>query len=231
MTPKNSGSPSQGSSSTRSIFSVSRCEAWAGTWTVALSAASITAVVGRRCLRRGAQRAHDQAAQLLHALAVLGRNEADRHAQPAGERIALDRDAERGGLVRHVQHQHERDAELRQLREQVQLALELRGVQHHQHDVDALLAQEGRDDLLVLGEPAQVVDPGQVDELHHLVAEQQLRAQQIDRDARPVADLGLRAGQAVEQGRLARVGHADQRDAFHALPRPGRAGARRGRAA
>ena len=135
--------------------------------------------------------------------------------QQRGHFRGVDADAEFLGLVRHVEHHHQVHVELLELQQQAHLAFDLRGVEYDQREVGHVVVQEVAHHLFVVGEAVQVVDAGQVDDLHHVVAEQDLAAEQLDRDAGPVADACRAAGHAVEQGGLAGVGHAQQCDALH----------------
>ena len=60
---------------------------------------------------------------------------------------------------------------------------------------------------------AQVVDAGQIHQLGGAALQIQLRLQQLHREPRPVADLGMAAGELAEQGGFAGVGHAEHGDA------------------
>ena len=174
-----------------------------------------------------AQRGGNQRVELLDALAVLGRDQADRNADLRSKLLAVDADTHRGRLVGHVEHEYHGKARPRDLGKQPDLALDLRSIEHDERKIDDVLRKKGRGDGLVARMGAQIVDPRQVHEVHHLSAEQDLRTQQIDRDAGPVSDSRVRAGQAVEEGRLARIGHSDERDTLH---RQGGAGFRSARA-
>jgi hypothetical protein len=103
------------------------------------------------------------------------------------------------------------------LQQQAHLAFDLRGIEDDQCQIRNVVVQEVSDDLLVIGEAVQVVDAGQVDDLHHVAAQQYLAAQQLHGDTWPVADARGAAGHPVEQGGLARVGHSQEGDPFHAL--------------
>ena len=153
-------------------------------------------------------------------VAVLRRHQRHRHAEALGHLDRVDTNAELLRLVRHVEQQHAGEAEPLDLHRERELAIHLHRVQHDRHQIDRRRLQQLADHALVVGKPVHVVDAGQVDDLDHVAAEQDLRRQQIDRDARPVADARRRARHSIEECRLARVGHADQRDTLHgrALP-------------
>ena len=134
-----------------------------------------------------------------------------------GHFFGVDGDAEFFGFVGHVEQHHHVQVELLELQQQAHLALDLRGVEYDQCKIGHVVVQEVAHHLFVVGKTVQVVDAGQVDDFHHVAAEQDLAAEQFDGNARPVADARRAAGHAVEQGGLAGIGHAQQCDAFHAL--------------
>jgi len=119
------------------------------------------------------------------------------------------------GFVGHVQQQHGRQAQLLDLQGKAELALDLGGVEDDDNQIERIFFHEMAYYLFVVGEAVQVVDAGQVNQFDHLAGEQQLGAQQVDRDARPVADPGRSAGGAVEERGFAGVRHAHQSDVFH----------------
>ena len=158
-----------------------------------------------------------QTLQLLHALAVLGRQHAHGQAQALTQTLNLDGNAHLAGFIGHGHHDHHWQALGFQIGQQAALALQLGGT-HHQHDqVRSLVLQKSRDHFFVFGVSAQIVNARQVDQLHQIAAHNQTRTQQVDRDARPVAHLGVGACQPIEQGGFAGVGHAHQGDFFHAV--------------
>lgn len=179
-------------------------------------------VVGKRLAHvrfarglRAGQQAGDGVLRLAETVTVLGADGGDLDAHFARQALAVDLDAETAGLIAHVEQQQHRQAEFLELQGQRQLAVELGRVGDHQQQVDRVVLQEAARDALVLGETVQVVEAGQVDDLDHVGAEQHLRRQQVDGDTRPVADFRRRAGQAIEEGRLAGIRHAEQRDTLH----------------
>ena len=156
---------------------------------------------------------------LLHrrqAPAVFGAHQHHRQAQLAAEGFTIDAHAEAAGLIGHVEHHHRRQLQLLHLQGQAQLAIELAGVEHHQHKVHGGCLEEAAHHGLVLRVAAQVVDARQVHQLQRLPLDAELRLHQVNREARPIADLGVAAGELVEQGGFARVGHAQQGDGVHA---------------
>ena len=153
--------------------------------------------------------------QFALTLTVLG---ADRHyrlVHAFAQTPGVDGEAQAARLVNHVHRHHRRLAQGGQLHGQDQLTFELGGIDRDQQEVDGLGFKEVTDQLFVVGIAVQVINARQVDEFDHLAADQNLRRQQIDGDAGPVADPGRGPGQAIEQGGLARIGHAQQGDALH----------------
>jgi hypothetical protein len=105
-----------------------------------------------------------------------------------------------------VERHHHRDAELEELDREVQVPLEVRRVHDIHDDVGALVREEvARDDLL-LGVRRERVRARQVDEAEPPARVLEGRLLLLDRDARPVADMEPRAGDGVDDGRLAGVG-------------------------
>ena len=173
-------------------------------------------------LRVGPWRAGQRLRQRGHRLAltvpVFRRHQQRRHADRRAERRRVDADAELLRLVGHVEQHHDRDAEAADLQREPELAVDLRRVQHQGDEVDARLLEELPDEPLVAGKTVQVVDARQVDDLDHVGAQQHLGREELDGDPGPVAHARRRAGDTVEERRLAGVRHADQRDALHGRP-------------
>ena len=150
--------------------------------------------------------------RLLDALALEGGDLHDRAAELTGE--LLDVDAVAGFLyeIHHVQRDHDGDAELRELGGQIEVALEVRGVHDVQDGVRLLLNEiiPGHDLFQRIGREG--VDAGQVGQ-DDLLVDDQLALLLLHRDAGPVADELVGAGQLVEQGRFAAVRVARQGNA------------------
>ena len=148
--------------------------------------------------------------QLGNALALRRHNRNHRYAQRLAHLPHVDGAAVGAHLVHHVQRQHHRHAQLQKLQRQIQVALDVRRV----HDVDdavRLLVENeisGYDFLLRIG--SERIDARQVNDraalfpanLAHLL---------IDRHARKIAHVLIRAGERVEQRRLSAVLVADKR--------------------
>ncbi len=141
-----------------------------------------------------------------------GEHRRQRIADHAGD---IDADAGAARLVGHVEQQHHRHVQLARLQRERQLAIHLRRIQHHQQQIDRVALEETAHHLFVLGKPVQVVNSGQIDQFGDTVAHRQFYGHQVHGDAGPVADAHGRAAQAVEQGGLAGIGHAQQGDTLH----------------
>ena len=120
-----------------------------------------------------------------------------------------------------IQRDHDRDAQLQQLRGEEQAAAEIGRV----HDVDdhigVLILDIRTGDALLRGERGHGVRTGQIDRDQPLVAAAVDLLDGVllllDRNARPVADLFVAAGQRVEHGRFSAVGITCQCDSHTSL--------------
>ena len=124
------------------------------------------------------------------------------------------------GLVDHGQRDQQVEPQLLRLQHEVQVARQVGGVDAAHHQLGprgARQAEQAVDgDLLFPAARRERVGAGHVDDRRPCPRLGRGRASplgQLDRDARVVADARLRAGQAVEQGGLAGVRVAGQRDA------------------
>ncbi len=159
--------------------------------------------------RRGvAQCPGDGLQRLLVARAVFAAEQEDGYAQHLRHFPAVDTDAVFLRFVRHVEQDHEVHVELLELQQQAHLAFDLRGVQYDERQIGHVVVNEMAHHLLVVGEAVQIVDARQVDDLDHVGAEKYPATEKFNGDAGPVADARGTARHAVEQGGLARVGHA-----------------------
>jgi hypothetical protein len=139
---------------------------------------------------------------------------------PISWRQALQVDAQALALgdVEHVERQHERPAHLLQLQHQAQDQPQVGGVGH----ADQGLGRDPRrpaahhgvaGDDLVGAAGAQGIGAGQVEHAHLAAGGRGQHALlPLDRNAGVVGHLLAAAGQGVEQGGLAGIGIADQRD-------------------
>ncbi|OQA41067.1 MAG: hypothetical protein BWY52_02694 [Chloroflexi bacterium ADurb.Bin325] len=150
--------------------------------------------------------------QLADADVARGHHLDHRHAERGLQHVRLDADAVLLGHVAHVEPDDEGPAQRQQLRGEIEAPFQ-RGRVDHCHDHVGLLLQEilARDALL-LGVGGQAVGARQIDDVERRVAVLKAAGLLLDGLARPVAHVLVQAGQHVEDGGLADVGLADQRD-------------------
>ena len=128
-------------------------------------------------------------------------------------------DPQSGGFggVHHVDRQDDWYVHLQHLQRQIQVALEVGGVEDADGRLGLARKQIGAAYLLLGGVGGKRVDAGQIDDPYPLVlplgAVYAFVA--LDGDAGPVADVFARAGEGIEKGGLPRIGVADERDGFH----------------
>ena len=128
-----------------------------------------------------------------------------------GELLHVDLIAVFSYNVHHVHGQHHRDAELRELGGEIEVALQVRAVDDVQNGVGALADQVVSRDHLLQRVGGQGIDARQVRD-RHIVVLLEPAFLFFHRDAGPVADELVGAGQGVEQGGFAAVRVACQRD-------------------
>ncbi len=169
----------------------------------------------RRSPRR-ARRLHERRAQRAEPRAARGRDRHDRTAEPLRQHVGVDDDVPGAGDVDHGQRHDQRPAELDELCREVQIALDVGGIDDVQEHVGRAFERVVAGDALVEGKAVDVgvqgVGARQVDHLDIDAGMGEAPGLLLDRDARPVADILAKTGERVEEGRLARVGVADHRD-------------------
>jgi hypothetical protein len=156
----------------------------------------------------------------LFQSALAGRHRGDdRRADLGRQLLQIDPQALALGDVEHVERQHERPADLLELQRQAQDQPQVGGVGHaDQHPRSLLAGQTAQDGVarhhLVGAAGAQGIGAGQIEHAQGAAAGRVQHAfLPLDGNARVVGDLLAAAGQGVEQGGLAGIGIADQRDA------------------
>ena len=159
-------------------------------------------------MARDVQRVLDQ---LAGALVLRRRDGDDRDSQQALEEVDVDGPAVRGDLVHHVQRQHHGPVELHELHREIEVALDIRGVD----DVDDRIGASREDEVaahhLLARVGRQRVDAGKVgDGRLGMAADHAVLA--VHRDAGKVAHMLVRARELVEQGGLAAVLVAGERE-------------------
>ena len=141
---------------------------------------------------------------------------ADRHqrhhrtAERLGQRLGIDPDAAFARDVHHVERDQDGHAHLQQLHGQIEMTLQVAGVEHVDDEIGLAPEQIVARDHLVERAGIERIDAGQVDHPHPASVEFQRAFLALDRHARPVARGLADAGQGVEEGRLAAVGIAGQ---------------------
>ena len=130
--------------------------------------------------------------------------------------------------VHHVDGHHHREPQFRELRGEVEVALDVRSVDDVENRVRTLLDEEPARHLLLDGVGRERVDAGEV-LYDDILVTGEYSVLLLDRDARPVADVLLRPRKRVEERRLAavRVSCEGYFHAFRHLPPPHPAQSRR----
>ena len=102
--------------------------------------------------------------QFAHALALCGRNRHNRDAERGAHLPHVDGAAVGTHLIHHVQRQHHRDPQLKQLKRQVQIPLDVGGIHNVDYAVRLLIENKVAGDDLLLRIGPQRVNAGQI---HH----------------------------------------------------------------
>ena len=171
--------------------------------------------VGQRMLDRTGERVHRNGLRALGGLdgglgslhdagALQGGDLNDLTAKLAGQLCGIDLIAVFADDVHHVDGDDDRDAQLGELRGEVQVALEVRAVDDVQDRIGTLADQIVTGDDLLQRVRRQGVDTGKVGDRHTVVL-LELAFLLFHGDAGPVANELVRTGQRVEQRRLAAV--------------------------
>ena len=152
---------------------------------------------GSGSLDGGLRRGHD-------TVTLQGRDLHDLAAELLRELPDVDLVAALAHDVHHVHGHDHRDAQLGQLRGQVQVALKVRAVDNVEDGVRPLVDQVVAGDDLLQRVGAERVNAGKVHD-DDIIMLFQPAFLFLDRDARPVANKLIGAGQRIEQRRLAAV--------------------------
>ena len=164
-----------------------------------------------RHLALGSSGLFDLLEELLDALVLKGRDHHDRATELLGQLFSVDLIAVLLDQVGHVEGNDHRQAGLDDLKRQVQIALEVGGIDNLDDDI-GLAAHEVIARALLLGAVGgKRVDAGEVRNGDVLVT-QKLGFLFLNRDAGPVANVAVGAGDQVEKRGLAAVGVTRQRD-------------------
>ncbi len=132
-----------------------------------------------------------------------------RAAEARRQRGDVDIDMLAFGDVEHVQRHDAGDAQLQQLQRQVEVALQVGGVDHVDQQIGVAAQNVVAGDLLIerglLRDGGEGVGAGQIDQPHVGLRGGEMAFFAFDRHARPVADPLACAGQLVEQRGFAGV--------------------------
>ena len=164
-----------------------------------------------RHLALGSSGLLDLIEQLRDALVLKSRDHHDRAAELLGELVGVDLIAVLLDQVGHVEGDDHGKTGLDDLKRQVQVALEVGGVDYLDDDI-GLAAHEVIARALLLGAVGgKRVDAGEVRNRDALIT-QELGLLFLNRDTGPVANVAVGAGDQVEKRGLAAVGVTRQRD-------------------
>ena len=141
-------------------------------------------------------------------MTVFGADQVGRQTPSVRQHLEVNLDAQASRFIHHVQHDDRRDAQRAGLHDHASLPVDLRGIQHQHEQIARGGGQKRSDHLFIVRESLQVIDAGQVYELDQLIVQTQARREEVNRDARPVADARSSMGDTVKQHRLATVGLA-----------------------
>ena len=156
-------------------------------------------------LDHGLPRHLDELLRGLHpALVLEGRNPDDFAAERLRDLVEVDLVAVLLHDVHHVDGHHHRQPQLRELRGEVEVSLDVRSVNDVQDRVRPLLDEEPARNLLLDRVRRKRVDAGKVLD-HHVLVSGEDAVLLLDRHARPVADVLLGPRKRVEKRRLAAV--------------------------
>ena len=113
--------------------------------------------------------------------------------------------------VHHVDGHHHRKAKFRELRREVQVALDVRAVHDVEYRIRPLFDEKPARDLLLDGVGREGVDAREI-LYDNLLVPGEYAVLLLDRDARPVADVLLRPSKRIEERGLAAVRVAREGD-------------------
>ena len=168
--------------------------------------------VGPRPATNGLDQGRLQFGQAMPAIGLDGHHG---NAQPALQMPQFQLDAPAGGHVEHVHRHDGGQPQFQDLADEVQMPLEVRGIDDAEHDVDrpdvGLPLQEHLDgDHFVARSGRQAIKSRQIDQFEPPPLLLHPPGLLFDRDARIVADVLVDSHQGAEERRFARVRIADQ---------------------
>ena len=161
----------------------------------------------QRCTRM--RDAHGAFDQILNALVLRRGDGNDRNAEFIGHFLHIDGAAVAAHFVHHVERQHHRDLHFKKLQRQIEVALDIRGVDDIDDAIRLLIQDKiaGHDLLGRIG--AQGIDTRQIDDAAALCAAHHALLA-VDRHAGEIADMLVGPGELIEQRRFAAVLISDQ---------------------
>ena len=153
--------------------------------------------------------AHGAFDQILNALVLRRGDGNDRNAEFIGHFLHIDGAAVAAHFVHHVERQHHRDLHFKKLQRQIEVALDIRGVDDIDDAVRLLIQDKiaGHDLLGRIG--AQGVDTRQIDDAAALCAAHHALLA-VDRHAGEIADMLVGPCKLIEQRRFAAILISDQ---------------------
>ncbi len=149
--------------------------------------------------------------ELGYPLALCSGNGHHRDAEHALEAVHVDGAAVRGHLVHHVESEHHGTVELHELQGEVEIALDVGRVDDVDDGVGFLPENEPTAHDLLAGIRGERVNPGQIRD-SHIVVPQYAAVLAVDGHPGKVADMLVRTGELVEQGRLTAILVAGKRE-------------------
>jgi hypothetical protein len=159
-------------------------------------------------------------AQQIDTFAAIGAHRHHGHTESPRKLFHIDLNAAALRSVDHVERHHDRHAKVEQLREQVEIAIEIGGVQHGDNGVERALlvhAPEHRidRDRFIGGARRKAVGSGKIDQFCFALSELENATSALDRHPGVVAHFVRQTGERVEQSGLAGIGVADDRNRGH----------------
>ena len=148
----------------------------------------------------------------LEALSLLGGNGHHRRAEQPRKGLAVGVDAAPLQLVHEVEGDDHGALQFHQLQREIEVALDVGGVDDVQNHVRRVLGDEVAGDVFLDGIGRKRVDAGQIDQSGLFALQVKMGLLALHGDAGPVAHILVGAGEGVEQRGLAAVGVARQSD-------------------
>ena len=142
--------------------------------------------------------------KLVDALVLGGGNRNDRNTEHGFHFVDADRAAVLAHLVHHIQRENHGDIQLHELHGQVEVALDVGGVDDVDDAAGLILQNKAAGDNFLAGIGRHGVDAGQVGD-ERIVMTANRAVLPVHGHAGEIADVLIGAGELVEEGRLAAV--------------------------